>query len=143
MRHHLFFIDKCSQCVNVESDIDNSESVTPLQLKRSIYTPCFTQAEQPIVGPIHPNQEKGRAIRLTDPKTGEDLTDIVLKPKKRQHSDKRDERFLISTEDQEKLVLLFSEFIKIVSILYYVYTFIELIILLYTFLVISFDRYKK
>ena len=38
---------------------------------------------------------------------------------------------------------LFSEFIKIVSILYYIYTFIELIMLLYTFLVISFDRYKE
>ena len=38
-------------------------------------------------------------------------------------------------------VLLFSEFINIVSILFY--NFIEFIILLYTFLVISFVRYRK
>ena len=38
-------------------------------------------------------------------------------------------------------VLLFSEFINIVSILFY--NFIEFIILLYTFLVISFARYKE
>ena len=38
-------------------------------------------------------------------------------------------------------VLQFSEFIKTVSILYY--TFIDLIMLLYKFLVISFDGYKE
>ena len=38
-------------------------------------------------------------------------------------------------------VLLFSEFINIVSILFH--NFIGLIILLYTFLAISFDPYKK
>lgn len=55
------------------------------------------------MGPIHQNQKKGRPIRLTDPRTGKDLTDIVLKPKERQHSDKHNERFLISTEDKEEL----------------------------------------
>ena len=38
-------------------------------------------------------------------------------------------------------VLLFPEFINVVSILFY--NFIEFIILLYTFLVISFARYRK
>ena len=38
-------------------------------------------------------------------------------------------------------ILLFSEFIKIVSILFY--NFIEFVILLYTFLVISFARYRE
>ena len=38
-------------------------------------------------------------------------------------------------------VLLFLEFINLVSISYY--TYIEFIILLYTFLVIYFDRYKE
>ena len=38
-------------------------------------------------------------------------------------------------------VLLFAEFINIVFILFY--NFIELIILLYTFLAISFSRYKE
>ena len=38
-------------------------------------------------------------------------------------------------------VLLFTEFINIVFILYY--TFVEFIMLLYTFLVISFARYKE
>ena len=41
----------------------------------------------------------------------------------------------------ESDVLLFSEFINVVSILFY--NFIELIISLYTFLVISFSRYKE
>ena len=38
-------------------------------------------------------------------------------------------------------ILLFLEFINIVSIV--LYNFIELIILLYKFLIISFDRYKE
>ena len=38
-------------------------------------------------------------------------------------------------------MLLFPEFINIVSILFY--NFMEFIILLYTFLVISFARYKE
>ena len=38
-------------------------------------------------------------------------------------------------------VLLFSEFINIVSILFF--RFIEFIILFYTFLVVSFARYEK
>ena len=42
---------------------------------------------------------------------------------------------------KESDVLLFLEFINIVSILFY--NFIEFIILLYTFLVISFARYKE
>ena len=77
--------------------------MTPLLPQRPIYAPCLTQAEQPIVGPIHQNQKKGRAIRLTDPRTGEDVTNIVFKPRERQHSDKQGERFLVSTEDKEKL----------------------------------------
>lgn len=77
--------------------------MAPLQLQPPIFAPCFTQTEQPIVGPIHQNQKKGCPIRLRDPRTGKDLTDIVLKPKERQHSDKRNERFLISTEDEEEL----------------------------------------
>ena len=38
-------------------------------------------------------------------------------------------------------VLLFSEFVNIAAILFY--NFIEFIVLLYTYLVISFVRYKK
>ena len=99
----FIFIDKCSQFVNVKSNIEKSESMTPLLPQQPIYAPCFIQAEQPIVRPIHQNQKKGCAIKLTDPKTGEDLTDVVLKPKERHHSDKRSERFLVSTEYEEKL----------------------------------------
>lgn len=68
----FIFIDKCSQFVNVKSGIEKSESMTPLLPQQPIYAPCLTQAEQPIVAPIHQNQKKGRAIRLTDPRTGED-----------------------------------------------------------------------
>ena len=47
----------------------------------------------------------------------------------------------LSTDLLGSEVLLFSEFINIVYMLYYIY--IELIKLLYTFLAISFDRYKE
>ena len=54
-------------------------------------------------------------------------------------------KFLLSKRLSDSLrgsdVSLFSEFIYIVSILFY--NFIEFIILLYTFLVISFARYKE
>ena len=49
------------------------------------------------------------------------------------------ERFSISLWGSG--VLLFREFIDIVSILFY--NFIEFIVLLYTFLVNSFSRYKE
>ena len=47
----------------------------------------------------------------------------------------------LSNSLRESHALLFSEFIKIVSISYYI--FIEFITLLYTFLVISFAWYKE
>ena len=54
-------------------------------------------------------------------------------------------RFILSVRLSNSLcesdVLLFSEFINIVSTLFY--NFIEFIILLYTFLVISFARYRE
>ena len=54
-------------------------------------------------------------------------------------------KFILSVTLSQSLrgsdVLLFSQFINIVSILFY--NFIEFIILLYTFLVISFCRYKE
>ena len=83
--------------------MEKSESMAPPQLQRSIFAPCITQGEQPVVGPIHRNLQEDCAIKFPDPNTSKDLTNTVLKPTKWQHFDKRGERCLVSSEDQEKV----------------------------------------